>query len=467
MKNFAKRNKRYNKFNLSFSFLILVFQVILFCSACNNKTNTPAIEDVSGEYYDWTKTMQPEQPGIHNYNKTLVTKIFLCSRDGEGNVEKVYLKFEDVLEELRKLDNITLGIPKIVYLVGWQYNGHDSKYPAWGEVNNHLKRDQDSTALESLKWLFREAKNYNTIISLHINMIDAYKDSPLWSEYLEKDIIAKDSIGIPIKGEVFNGMQSYQISYAREWNLGKAQKRIDGLIKMIPELKESGTIHIDAFHSMRPSGVGKPISPYLGITMDEEISAQRKIFRYWRLKGIDVTCEGGIYWLRKDPFIGLQAMSWHYDEANYIKDNWLNKPKNFSILPFQFSGYTPMHCEGEIMSDSENLTGLLEQVCLKLVPWYYKRNIDVSKESYIIITDDEVICPVLWKDQAMVAYSKLADIEEKVKLPSTWVNVMEVQLYELTLEGLKPKAILKVINSIIDLKIEKDQPLVIMPVGLR
>lgn len=467
MKILTKRNIRHSKPDLYIFRIVFVLSVIFLCSSCTQRSGTSLIENVSGEYYDWTKTMQPEQPWIRDYNKTLVTKFFLCSRNGEGNVEKVYLKFEDVLKELRKLDNITMGIPKIVYLVGWQYNGHDSKYPAWGEVNNHLKRDQDSTALESLKWLFKEAKNYNTTISLHINMLDAFKDSPLWSEYLEKDIIAKDSVGIPIKGEVFNGMQSYQISYAREWNLGNAQKRIDGLIKMIPELKESGTIQIDAFHSMRPSGVNKPISPFLGITLDEEMSAQRKIFRYWRLKGIDVTCEGGIYWLRKDPFIGLQAMSWHYDEANYIKDNWLNKPKNFRTLPFQLSSYTPMHCEGEIQNDPENLTGLLEQVCLKLVPWYYKRNIDVSKESYIVITDNEVICPVLWKDRALVAYSKLTDFEKKIKLPSTWVNVNEVQLYNLTLEGLIPKAILKVNDGTIDLKIEKNKPSVIMPVELR
>ena len=57
-------------------------------------------------------------------------------------------------------------------------------------------------------------------------MIDAFEDSPLWSEYLKKDIIAKDSQGVPIKGEGFNGMQSFQISYAQEWNLGYAQKRI-------------------------------------------------------------------------------------------------------------------------------------------------------------------------------------------------------------------------------------------------
>ena len=204
-------------------------------------------------------------------------------------MDRVYLKFEEVLEVIRKMDNLTLGLPKIVYLVGWQYNGHDSKYPAWGEVNGHLKRDQDQTALESLKWLMKEAKKYHTTISLHINMIDAFEESPQWDEYLRKDIIAKDSQGIPIPGEVFAGMQSFQISYAREWELGLAQKRIDGLLDLLPELKDAGTIHIDAFHSMRPSGVGEPISPYLDYTIENEIETQRKIFRYWQSKGIDVT----------------------------------------------------------------------------------------------------------------------------------------------------------------------------------
>ena len=107
--------------------------------------------NISGEYYDWTKTMQPETPWRHDYNKTLVIKIFLCSRDGQGNVDKVYLGFGEALEVIRKLDRITLGLPKIAYLVGWQYNGHDSKYPSWEEVNKHLMRKEDNTALESLK----------------------------------------------------------------------------------------------------------------------------------------------------------------------------------------------------------------------------------------------------------------------------------------------------------------------------
>ena len=462
------------KYTNNFSLLIgaLLPLLMLYWSSCHPKVSSVVKDEISGEYYDWTKTNQPEQPWKHDYNKTLVTKFFLCSRNGEGNVEKVFLTFETALEVIRKLDNISLGIPKIVYLVGWQYNGHDSKYPAWDEVNKHLKREEDATALASLKWLIKEAQQYNTTVSLHINMIDAFEDSPLWSTYLENDIIAKDSLGVPIKGEVFMDMQSYQISYTQEWKLGYAQKRIDRLISMLPELKEGGTIHIDAFHSMRPSGPGEPISPYLGYSIEKEMATQRKIYRYWRAKGIDVTNEAGIYWLRKDPFLGLQAMSWHHTEANYIKEDWLNKPQNYSSLPLPLSAYTPMQCEQEIMKDPENLSNLLEQVALKLVPWYYKRNPDLSKYSNVIMMDDKVICPILWKEAAMIAYSKEQDITDmQFRLPSSWGNFQTVQMYELSLEGIQAIAQLNILEEkenaptkSVNLNIEKGKTFVFIPI---
>ena len=62
-------------------------------------------------------------------------------------------------------------------------------------------------------------------------------------------VIAKDKSGAPLKGIVWNGLQSYPLSYAWEWETGCAKRRIDGLLKMLPELKEAHTIHIDAFHS--------------------------------------------------------------------------------------------------------------------------------------------------------------------------------------------------------------------------
>lgn len=419
-------------------------------------------KEVSGKYYDWTKTMQPEQPWKHDYNKTLVMKIGLGTFKGINRLDQV-------LEVLRKLDNLTLGIPKIVYLVGWQRNGFS--WPSWNE-DPALKREIDSTAVQSLRWFFRAAKAYNTTISLHVDMIDACEDSPLWDEYVAKDIVAKDLHGNIIKGELWGYaeggvIQSYQISYAQEWKLGFTQKRIDNLIKMIPELKESGTIHIDFFISFKIVNPNEPISPYLGISTDEEIATQRKIFRYWQKQGIDVTSEG-YYFFRKDIFAGLQAMPWWYEEADIIDKPWFNKPADFKTLPVQFSAYTPMHAEDEINNDPEKLPGLLEQFCLKVVPWYYKKNPDVAKEGSVNITDDEVICPVLWKDKALVAYSKEVDMmKKKIRIPSTWVNVKEVQLFDLTIEGLRPGSILQVSDGIISLSINKNQPTVIMPVGAR
>jgi len=56
------------------------------------------------------------------------------------------------------------------------------------------KRPQDANAIESLKWLMKEAEAYHTTVSLHINMFDAYEDSPLGDEYITKDIIAKNVV---------------------------------------------------------------------------------------------------------------------------------------------------------------------------------------------------------------------------------------------------------------------------------
>lgn len=211
--------------------LYLSLVVILF------STMTFAKSKISGEYYDWTKTMQPERPWVRDYNKTIISKLFLCERTPDNKIKKVHQTFAQALETIKRYDAITCDIPKIIYLVGWNHQGHDSGYPDFSVVNDALKCSGMS-ATESLRWLMREAKKYNTTVSLHINMFDAYDNSPLWNEYLRKDIIAKDKQGNPIRGEVFSGMQSYQISYAQEWKMGLTTKRIDALLELLPELIE-------------------------------------------------------------------------------------------------------------------------------------------------------------------------------------------------------------------------------------
>ena len=105
--------------------------------------------DISGEFYDYTRTMEPETPYNYDYSKTLTMKLALAIPDRKGG-SKVFCNFEEALEIIRRVDAITRGIPKIVYLVGWQYCGHDDKYPAMDEVNPYLKRPRDETAEQSL-----------------------------------------------------------------------------------------------------------------------------------------------------------------------------------------------------------------------------------------------------------------------------------------------------------------------------
>ncbi len=210
-------------------------------------------------------------PFFRDYHQTLVLKLFLgmegqpverLAKDPLFQKEHdVMCTFEEALEVIRKTDNLTRGIPKIVYLVGWQKGGHDHEYPAWNEVNPRLKRKQDATALESLRWLIRAARKFNTTVSLHINMVDAYKQSPLWDEYVTKDCFARDANGqLLVAGIQMQGEDMYNVVYPREWETGLAQRRIDGLIRLIPELKAGHTIHVDVFIAQRDGG--KPISPW-------------------------------------------------------------------------------------------------------------------------------------------------------------------------------------------------------------
>lgn len=150
--------------------------------------------DISGEYYDYTETMEPEKPYNYDYSKTMTMKLLLSVPTQDGGT-KVFFTFAQALEVIRCVDRLSREIPKILYLVGWQFHGHDDKYPSFACVNEALKRTQDADGAESLKWLMREAAVYHTTVSLHINMTDAYEDSPLWQEYLENELIAKNEDG--------------------------------------------------------------------------------------------------------------------------------------------------------------------------------------------------------------------------------------------------------------------------------
>lgn len=403
----------------------------------------------SGEYYDWTITGKPERPWLLPYHQSLVYKVMNCVKDAQGNMKEVYLTFEQTLEAIRKVYCITCGMPQVLYLTGWQYEGHDSKYPSWHQANRHLMRAEDDTPEQSLRWLMREARKYNALVSLHVNMFDAYPESPLWDLYVEKDIIAKDKEGKVIPGKEWSGMVSYQLSYTQEWKLGLAQKRIDDLIEMLPELKESKTIHIDAFLGARPMDQQGLISPYLGHTKAEEAATQRKIYRYWRDRGIDVTSEW-VYGLRDDRFVGLQPWAWH--QGDKIED-----------LPDELYCASPIQLE--IRAYHDDLTRLLGQFCLKVVPWYYKNNTTAVKGTQRMLDGDDICMPALWRqDGSLIAYSKDGYDSKIWQLPPDWKDVKKASVSRVTLTGLDEAGQVDVSSGNVSLSVGSDEALLITPV---
>lgn len=217
----------------------------------------------------------------YDYSSVMMMKLCLANPDRKGG-SIVYNNFEKALEIIKDIDNITLGIKKIIYLVGWQYCGHDDKYPAFFEVNNHLKRAEDSTAIDSLLWLIGEAKKYNTIVSLHINFTDAYEDSPLFEKYLKANALIRNAKGKPAAIEKYNGRACYKISYKEEWENGLFKQRVDRLFDMLP-IQELKTVHVDNFQCYVNR---KPF-----VSAEEQQYYRSKMIGYLREKGVDITSE--------------------------------------------------------------------------------------------------------------------------------------------------------------------------------
>lgn len=448
-------------------------------------------------------------PFYRDYHQTLVLKLFM-GMEGDP-VERlqttpmfqkphdVLCTFEEALEVIRKTDNLTRGIPKIIYLVGWQKGGHDHGYPAWSDVNPRLKRPQDATALDSLRWLIREGRKHNTTVSLHINMTDAYEQSPLWSEYVAKDCLAKDESGkLYSRGIQMKGEPMYTVVYPKEWAAGLAQRRIDRLIEMVPELKEGHTIHIDVFIAQDEGG--KPLSPWHakpengGLSPEKYVETQRQIFHYWRDRGFDVTGEG-IFWAHPpgEGFTGLQAMSWWYFcDTRYqlrIPESLMARGRTDRGGDGDFRFGSSMHGEEIWMENKESMPGFLGMFCRTTLPWYYLGRLDrlkveadavhysggvvagtedgkkvIRKGQFLLRENDNLFVPALWNSKEIVAYSRQGYTDRSWRLPEEWTSVQHVAVHDITLQGLASNTTtIPVIDGKIRLTLKAEQAISIVP----
>lgn len=435
-----------------------------------------------------------EYPWKHRYDQTLVMKMFLSKPDDQGG-SAVSLTFQDVLQVIKKVDQLSLQVPKIIYLVGWQYKGHDDKYPAFFEVNELLKRDQDKDATTSLRWLIREARAYHTTVSLHMNMTDAYDDSPLWDTYVANDLISKTANGsLKVIGN-YNNKKAYHINYKREWESGWAQKRIDSLLGVLPEIKQGGTIHLDAWIARPSEGHGE--------TKEQEIVYQQKIADYWLSQGVDPTTE----WVM-DYMKGRVPYYWHFNdrtEADYLNDpaalvtggriNPDSKKQDHglmflfgtsiygeTIFPRSKAELNSRKWEQDFVRDFyldfpqytylNNFKRLrLEGIGKDRIAYYsdglqVKLNDRTIWQDQVLLRDNNTLSfPIAWKDDnSMVIYSDKSMLFKQSVL-SNWSDVKNAMMYKITNQGLQHVKDIKLVDGRFEVEIDADTPYLLKPLN--
>ncbi|MEI6578776.1 MAG: endo-alpha-N-acetylgalactosaminidase family protein [Eubacteriales bacterium] len=433
----------------------------------------------------------------YDYMKTMMMKLFMAHPDQKGG-SIVDCDFESALEIVKQTDALTLGAPKIIYLVGWQYNGHDDKYPSFGEVNHALKRPPDKTALESMLWFIEEAKKYNTVISVHINFADAYDNCPLMKEYRKSNALIRDRQGKPAAIEKYNGLPCYKVSYKEEWVSGLFHKRMQALFDILP-VKEAGTVHVDNFQcyvNRKPKVSIKTMQAY-----------RKKMIDYLSENGIDVTSE---FTYREGPLTVLlygkiiRDVLWHLypvDTLGQIPAIWwvdkLTKREIFRNYPEKYAGgmlkgkwgqflYGNLHGE-----DLWNQQGdawhkeFLRQFAAINTPYFYLATLQkekltgrgkntrmvysdgtisylneqkIAKNGVLLKVNDDLLLPVTFKNDTRIAYSKNG-CKRSWQLPV--YSYKSAKLYDISPKGLEFIGETSVENGRILLDIASEQGIMV------
>lgn len=437
----------------------------------------------------------------YDYSKCMVMKLGMAHPEKKiPNKSHVKLTFSDALEYIKKIDNITQGITKIYYLVGWQYLGHDDKYPDFFEVNEALKRPEDKTAYDSFKWLNAEAKKYNSIVSVHINFNDAYNNAPSFGEFVKNKALIRKKNGKIDPIENYNGRKCYKTCLKAYWETGLFKKMFDRFIETFPFIAETGTIHVDNFQCY------KNYAPYISIR--EMQDARREMIKYVHNKGIDITSEftykendslpnKPIFGLPRDHFrketmdtVGLIPLSWwcyrmtekelaetppsvycggEFREKKYNKllygnmhgEDIVTKENNNWAEDFiyRFATYqVPCHFLNShkrlaINGKGSNLSCIFSDGIVS-----YAKGEKITLNNKLIKDGDTLFLPFVHKEKQYIAYSakgdiRIWDIPEK--------NLKSAKIYRISENGNKLIKEIEILNNKIELFIKPKTALLI------
>lgn len=169
-------------------------------------------------WVDGTKVVRDKIDALPNpyYQDMTFVRTFV-DRKGSTSEE---LTFDQVLDRIQEFAAQTDSAACVMYLLGWQYTGHDTGYPSVDKVNENLG------GYDRLVNLIREARKYNVNVTFYDNYDDSYPNHPGW----DPDVICRDPHDDLMRGGAWDGEQSYLISsykYAVKSGLERVRFTLD------------------------------------------------------------------------------------------------------------------------------------------------------------------------------------------------------------------------------------------------
>jgi len=425
------------------------------------------------------------------------------------------------LEQIKRIDNVTRGIPKVILLCGWQQFvegkvSWDVQFPSFATTDKSFIDDSiGPTANDAIRWLMTEAKKYNTQVSFHLDFALVQEHSNLWQEYFDLDLLCKDSNG-KIKSY---GYWEGRVNLQKEFDAGLFQRRMADFFNTFPEVLETGCVHND-WNCVEES-------PWHGYTVDDDVAALKRNIAWLReTYGVDTFGEQ-VAMGRTEYDYGIQplALSFtsfqprpnganvskiHIDHmkvpayiscgghgGEYEKDFCTPGYLLYSNDVLLFGGTNQGEFGYHYTNDENNPeygNNLFRDLCYTTLPWYYlnrllrvfydinlqsvtfsenvKSFVDengkvcITKDGHNIRQGNDIFIPELWKtSREIMAWSDDGYENKSWKLPEDWFEVTSVDLYNNKLEGISFRETLPVSDECLILSLDKRDGVIIVPRG--
>lgn len=247
-------------------------------------------------------------------NKTFV-RTFLARKG--GNSEN--LTFNQVLARIKEFAEQTDSAGYVMYLLGWQYKGHDSGYPSIDSVNKELGGYDDMIKL------IEEAKKYNVTVTFYDNYDDSYSTHPRW----DSDVICRDPLGNLMKGGAWDGEQSYLIS-SYKYALKSGLDRVRRTLKKYPVIKNA--YFIDVLSGGYNGGRKYDFNPSSPAGAIKNFEGKKMIINEFKKQGIDVATEDF-----SGYFVGYAGT---FGDIIAFDDVYFSDEEQIPLIPFIYHGKT-------------------------------------------------------------------------------------------------------------------------------